>query len=258
MHKQKTNFPDGLQFYEELASDYDEMTRFSTRLEKEKESWEKWTQRYRMESVLDAACGTGIHAIVLAQMGRHVVGADISPAMIESARHHAKENEVAIRWITASMQELDKKTSEKFDTILCLGNSLPHLLSNEDLDKTLSGFNHMLQPGGRLIIQILNYHKILREKNRVVAVNRHANREFVRFYDFLPDNIRFNVLSIDWSGEKPGHRLLSTQLHPYMIEELESALRRTGFGHPEVFGDMEFEPYEENRSNNLVLISGNK
>ena len=44
-----------------------------------------------------------------------------------------------------------------FDAVLCLGNSLPHLLTQADLVAALRGMASVLRPGGLLILQNLNY-----------------------------------------------------------------------------------------------------
>ncbi|RPJ50835.1 MAG: class I SAM-dependent methyltransferase, partial [Acidobacteria bacterium] len=70
-------------FYKELASDYDSMTRFKQRLRGEEQMLRRWRERYGFNSALDAACGTGLHAVVLAQMGVKATAADPSAAMLD-------------------------------------------------------------------------------------------------------------------------------------------------------------------------------
>ena len=48
--------------------------------------------------VLDAACGTGMHAIALGQQGHEVAGADLSPGMIKRARANAEAAEADVRF----------------------------------------------------------------------------------------------------------------------------------------------------------------
>ncbi|MBD3308567.1 hypothetical protein GF339_19275, partial [candidate division KSB3 bacterium] len=53
-------------FYEEIAEQYDSMTRFQMRMPRETEMLKGWIARYHFCSVVDIACGTGLHAIILA------------------------------------------------------------------------------------------------------------------------------------------------------------------------------------------------
>lgn len=56
-------------FYEEIAEDYDAMARFHERVPAETAMLKTWVERYQWRSAVDAACGTGLHAILLAQLG---------------------------------------------------------------------------------------------------------------------------------------------------------------------------------------------
>ena len=73
----------GVSFYDEFSLDYDRFVDWSARLAYELPFFERLFSRYGVRRVLDAACGTGHHAIALAERGYEVVGADLSRAMIE-------------------------------------------------------------------------------------------------------------------------------------------------------------------------------
>jgi SAM-dependent methyltransferase len=66
--------------------------------------------------VLDAGCGTGRVAIELAQRGFDVVGVDIDPTMLDTARRKAP----ALRWLRADLAHLD--LGETFDAAVLAGN----------------------------------------------------------------------------------------------------------------------------------------
>jgi glycine/sarcosine N-methyltransferase len=242
-------------FYRQLAYNYDSMTRFEQRLDSESNILKKWVERYRFKSALDAACGTGIHAIALKKQDIDTAGADISADMLDQARKNAMHHGVEIEFIQASMEDLKSKIARKFDAILCLGNSQPHLLNQEDLNAALENFFELLNPQGRVVIQILNYHKILTEKERIVGINRADGKEFIRFYDFPDGTIRFNILTVNWKNGQADHRLSSTKLYPYTRTHLEPALKNNGFSRIEFFGNMKFGVFEENTSPNLVVTA---
>ena len=241
-------------FYDALAEDYDKMTRFEQRLENEALMLKKWVEKYNIRSALDAACGTGLHAILLSRWGIETVGCDISPAMLEKARKNAKKFEANVKWIESDMQSLGEKFQDRVDAIFCLGNSLPHLLSENELHKTLKSFYSILIPEGILVIQILNYQKILKNRQRIVGIRWQGEKEFIRFYDFLEKTVRFNVLTIQWQGMNVQHHLQSTELFPYQTKNLLPMMVKTRFNTIKYYGDMSFNKFDPDRSNNLVMV----
>lgn len=70
----------------------------------------------RPRTVLDAGCGTGRVAIELARRGLDVVGVDVAPDMLATARRLAPE----LSWIEADLAELDLARS--FDAVVLAGN----------------------------------------------------------------------------------------------------------------------------------------
>ncbi|MDY7040920.1 MAG: class I SAM-dependent methyltransferase, partial [Chloroflexota bacterium] len=75
--------------YDPFSSDYDRFVNWKERLAYELPFIERQLTAVGARRVLDAACGTGMHAIALAQRGYEVIGADLSAGMIERARENA-------------------------------------------------------------------------------------------------------------------------------------------------------------------------
>lgn len=69
-------------------------------------------------SVLDAGCGTGRVAIELARQGVDVVGVDLDPSMLDTARRRAP----SLEWIHADLTELSLR--KRFDAVVMAGNVL--------------------------------------------------------------------------------------------------------------------------------------
>ncbi|MBN1348353.1 class I SAM-dependent methyltransferase [candidate division KSB1 bacterium] len=243
------------EFYNEISATYDKMTHFQARLKNEAKTMKQWVNRYQLESVIDAACGTGIHAIGLAQMGIRVVGADVSDAMLEQARQNAEKQGVTISWIQTPMQQLHRQISGAFDAVMCLGNSLPHLLNELELDAAMKSFSAVSNANGRCVLQLLNYKRILENRERIIGIRRDDHTQLIRFYDFTPPLIQFNILTIQWENEKSSHRLQTTPLFPYVKAQIEYALLANNFVDIEYFGDMQFTSFDENNSPNLVVTA---
>ncbi len=255
-------------FYDDIAADYDEMTAASARTAKAEGFLKSFLERYPIRSALDVACGTGIYTIPLARMGVEASGADLSEEMLQQARRRARQAGAAVHWILAPMQNLAERGARPVDAIFCMGNSIPHLLEDAALTAALQGFYRLLNPGGVLVLQLLNYARVLARQERIVSIDRSAvscevasrgtiQREYVRFYDFLPGLVRFNILQITWTGDnaEPLTKLHSTTLRPYSAGELTAALGRSGFRDVQPFSGLNFAPFIEADSDTVMLVA---
>ena len=91
------------------------------------------------KTVLDVGCGPGYYAVALARLGaRKVLGVDISPAMIELAKEHAKAAKVdnLCEFIVADFTRFP--VAEKFDYAIAQGFMDYIANPKEIIDKILS------------------------------------------------------------------------------------------------------------------------
>jgi len=242
-------------FYDELAAEYDDITRGRHRSTGAREFIAECMRRYTVRSAVDVACGTGLYALALAEQGVDTIGADLSMEMLRRAAVRADEANLSIKWIQTSMQELTAHLETAQDAVLCMGNSLAHLLDDEDLDATLSAFHASLTAEGLLVMHLLNYDRILTERERIVGITRTGDREYLRFYDFFDNRVRFNVLRIQWKDGQCRHLLHSTILRPYRWHELRDSLARHGFTDVAAHGDLEFGPFSSDSSDSLLITA---
>jgi SAM-dependent methyltransferase len=268
--------------YDDFSVDYDRFVDWSGRLAVELPFIEEQLRAVEVQStsepgrayrVLDVACGTGMHAVALAQRGYSVVGADLSAGMIERARANAAAEEVDVRFEVAGFGNLAQTLGgTNFDAILCLGNSLPHLLDRGELASALVDLAACLRPGGLLLIQNRNFDAVLAQRERSsepgagrwmpLQAHRESGKEwlFLRFYDFEADGtLIFNVVTLrreaagDWDQQ-----VVTTQLWPLKQKELMTALDATGFEEITYWGDMQSAPFDPGSSGNLVVTARKK
>ena len=237
-------------FYNRLAGLYDGMTQFSVRLDGQRALLQALLERLPAGTATDMGCGTGVHAVALAQLGLRVTGVDVSAAMLECARAHASEHGVDVDFREGDF--LSDLPPGKTDLLLCLGNSLPHLDTPEALRHVLAHWRTLLAEGGHVVIQLLNYRRVLDAGERIVNIRRDGATTILRFYDFLESRLRFNILSITESPDGISHDLQSTLLSPYTAEDIEAAARESGFGQVELFGSLRFAAFTP-ESTDLVI-----
>jgi ubiquinone/menaquinone biosynthesis C-methylase UbiE len=246
-----------MDFYNQLADEYGELTGEAGRMAGVRAFVGRIMADWAPRSMLDVACGTGLFALEFARQGVAVTGADISEGMLDRARQNARTQGVDVSWLHAPMQELEAHlAANTFDLIICMGNSIPHLLDSNDLYQTVRTFRQHLSPGGRAVIHLLNYTRVLKQHERIVGISRNtAETEYVRFYDFDQDLLRFNVLKIQWTNERAEHALSTTTLRPYTRQDLDRALAEAGFRSTAAAADLAFSPFDENESDVLVLTA---
>jgi len=250
--------------YDSLSADYDYFVNWPERLKVELPFLEAQLAAIdtggRPKRVLDAACGTGMHAIELARRGYRVAGADLSAGMIERAAVNAKAAGVQMDFRVAGFGDLADIFSD-FDALLCLGNSLPHILALDELASALRDFYACLRTGGLVLIQNRNFDAVLASRERwMPPESRQVGDQewlFLRFYDFDQDGlITFHVVTLArHAGAGWQQKDASTRLYPLRADELVQALEMAGFQQVVRFGNLIGDPFDPLTSGNLVLTA---
>jgi SAM-dependent methyltransferase len=103
-------------------------------------------------SILDLGCGTGRHAVLLAQRGYDVLGVDRSPAMLVRAMERAATAGQGIEFLEGDVRTVD--LGRTFDAVLLMFAVLGYQLSDEDVARTIDAVARHLRPGGLLLFDI--------------------------------------------------------------------------------------------------------
>jgi glycine/sarcosine N-methyltransferase len=251
------------EFYDALSDGYDLMVSWEERLRREEPFFRKLFADRGVTRVLDAACGTGMHAVAFARWGLRVAAADLSPAMIDRARYTARAAEVSVAWTVAAFGGLAAAFPDRvdsFDAVTCLGNSLPHLPDDEALDGALSDMARMLRPGGVLVIQNRNYDRVLAERVRFMPIAARGSPGdetlFLRITDFLgADRLAFTILTLRNRGGAWTVGANSTPLRGIERTTLERSLARSGFESVESFGSYARAGYGEPGTADLIAVA---
>jgi len=115
--------------------------------------------------ILDCSCGTGDHAIWMARQGYRVFASDISEGMLNRGREKARKENLDIHFFRSSWEELPEKTNEKYDLVVCPGNSLSHVNSLEMLGSTTKTIKSILKDGGQFFFDLRDWEKTFSEDN---------------------------------------------------------------------------------------------
>ncbi len=102
--------------------------------------------------VADVGCGGGLLSEALARDGAQVTGIDLGEKVIEIAKLHLYESNLAVDYRVQSSAELAAAEPASFDAVCCM-EMIEHVPDPEALVNDLAA---MLKPGGRLFMSTLN------------------------------------------------------------------------------------------------------
>lgn len=201
--------------------------------------------------ILDVAAGTGNHALALQKSGYEVWAVEYDEKMLQRLEEKQSDCQEQVQARLGDMRAIESYyPADFFDTVYCIGNSLVHLPSVEDMEVFLKSAEKLLKKGGTLIIQIINYNRILDQDLKGLPTIRNEEdpdlkAEFVREYkktetgNYLNFKTRLTI-------EKPGEKKVfenETPLLPLRFEALSSLLVKAGFEDLEAYGNFMEKPY---------------
>ena len=194
--------------------------------------------------LIDIACGKGRHASYFNSLGLDVVGTDLSPNSIASA----KENENAT--LQFSIQDMrDVYQNNNFDIVTNLFTSFGYFDDKKDEQKAINAMANNLKVGGLLIIDFMNVEKVI--SNLVLSEQK------------IIDGIRFNInrkvkdghilkdISIIDGAEK---QYFQEKVKTITLADYSEFISGAGLKIINTFGNYKLEDFNSNTSDRLILI----
>jgi SAM-dependent methyltransferase len=141
--------------------------------------------------ILDVSCGIGTQAIALAANGYRVIASDLSAKEIDRARLEAQKRGQDISFSVCDMLSAHSHHRGGFDLVISCDNSLPHLLTDENIYAALKQMFDCARPGGGCLITIRDYEQEKRGQSilKPYGVRVEGDNRYVIFqiWDFEGD-----------------------------------------------------------------------
>lgn len=213
------------------------------------------------QAVLDAGCGPGHHVAALAGRGYAMTGLDASPQMLEIAQERLRREERQANWIHARYDELDGY-ERCFDGIFCIGNALAACGSAVGVQTSVRALADSLKPGGRLLLQVLNFARLRDESPKVRGprVTDADGRQFIstRVYAFVGDEVE--VTNVTLYQQKGAWKQFARcgRLYAVSPNELRAWLAESGLNVDDMMGGYDRAPFDAKASNDLIVVATRK
>jgi SAM-dependent methyltransferase len=188
--------------------------------------------------ILDVGCGTGRHAIGLAERGYRVHGVDLSEYMLSRARVRVAELPASVRdllsFSVGDARHLD--LGRQFDAVVSLFHVISYQASDQDLMAALAVARRHLRKGGLFLFDFWNGPTVVSEgvapREKTVEDGKvRAVRRTTPVWEKDRDIVRV-IYDLEVTELASGRSETSREEHIvryYFCERLSEWLRRAGF-----------------------------
>ncbi len=200
-------------FYDAAMGDRTEMASYIRRLIRR--------HKPRARTLLELACGTGAILKILAK-SYDVVGLDLSPSMLSIARKKLPQ----VKFFQRNMVSFD--LGRKFDVIICVFDSINHVLKFADWQKIFCKAAQHLEPDGLFLFDINTEAKLERLISAPTWVHKFGrNLEFINVTDGRRGIANWNIRVFEHRrGNKYGLFEEDIKQISFPVEKIRDALRK--------------------------------
>lgn len=198
-------------------------------------------------AVLDAACGIGTQALGLAARGYQVSASDVSGAAVARLAQEAASRSLAINTYVDDLRTLALAAGASADAILACDNSLPHLLTDDDLRDAFRSALRVLKPDGVAVYSVRDYQKESRVSPDVRPYGmRYEGRErflATQVWEWHKDQYDLRMyLTRELADGQCSTRVLVSRYNAISIDRLMALMQEAGFGAVVRRDDVLFQP----------------
>ncbi len=207
-------------------------------------------------SVCDFGCGPGLYTARFAGTGADVTGIDLSESSIEYALKESLRNDLPVNYVIANYLEYD--TNKKFDLITLIFCDFC-VLNPKQRDILLAKFVKLLQPNGKLLVDVSTHHYFYNVEPtynyEYVKANGFwsAESHYVFNHTFKYDGKKL-LLNKHAIIEKNRTREFFNWLKCYSLPELRDLFSRHGLEITNCFGNIAGDSLNDD-SNEMAVIA---
>ncbi|HVY67246.1 MAG TPA: class I SAM-dependent methyltransferase [Gammaproteobacteria bacterium] len=147
---------------------------------------------------IDLGAGFGMHAIPLARAGYGVLALDTSRELLDVLRANAAE--LPVRCVEGDLLDFRKHAGAPLALIVCMGDTLTHLPSTDDVERLARDVAACLAPGGRFVATFRDYTRTATGDARFIPVRSDANRIHTCFLEEHPDHMQVHDIVHERDG----------------------------------------------------------
>ncbi|MDU4695589.1 MAG: class I SAM-dependent methyltransferase [Paenibacillus sp.] len=211
-------------------------------------------------SILELGCGTGKHAMLLAQKGYNIHGVDISSEMLRQAELEIEKHKMSDRINLSHGDIRDIRINQKYDVVISLFHVMSYQTMNADIERAFLTASHHLKPNGIFIFDCWYGPGVLTDPP-VTRVKRYSNDQFGITRIAEPEmNTITNTVTVKYElfvKEFKSNRIQEIQeshvMRYFFKQEIELLFEKSGLNYTKLFAFLKKIPPTTNDWNSLFI-----
>lgn len=176
---------------------------------------------------VDLGAGPGFQSIPLAEIGFRVIAVDLSRTLLAELEENAKD--LSIEIINDDLLTFSKHYPAPVELVACMGDTLTHLDTHQNIRHLLKRIYSALEIGGRIILTFRDLTAELKGLDRFIHVRNDANTIFTCFLEYEKDYVKVHDIIYEkqqnqWELKKSVFNKI--RISPQWTREI---LRESGF-----------------------------
>ena len=176
---------------------------------------------------IDLGAGCGFQSIPLAEAGFKVIAIDNCPALLADLKESA--GELPIETIEGNLLEFGSHSMANTELIVCMGDTLTHLKTRDDVQILFGNVYQALSDAGLLVLTFRDLIPELKGLERFIPVRNESNLIFTCFLEYEREHVKVHDVIYEktegqWQLKKGFYRKL--RIPP---EWARDCLLETGF-----------------------------
>ncbi|MBE7381169.1 MAG: class I SAM-dependent methyltransferase [Leptolyngbya sp. SIO1E4] len=200
------------------------------------------------KTILDVSCGIGTQALGLAAKGYHVTASDLSVEEIKRARIEAQNRGLKIPCSVCDMRQVHEHHQAEFDVVISCDNSVPHLLTDEDILQALRSFYACTRSGGGCLITLRDYDQEPRGRGIVkpYGIRDAADKRYLVFqvwdFDGPHYDLAFYFVEDDLHSNQAATQVMRSRYYALSPNHLMQLMETAGFKGIQRLDEAFFQP----------------
>jgi SAM-dependent methyltransferase len=149
-------------------------------------------------TALDLGCGSGFQSIPLARMGYQVTAIDSSEKLLAELKTNSVG--LSVKCVQDNLLNFAAHCPGPIELCVCMGDTLTHLASKDDIQKLFRATYAALEKNGRLAITFRDLSYELKDLDRFIPVRSDERKIFTCFLEYEAEHVKVHDLLYEKNG----------------------------------------------------------